>query len=105
MQKITEWVLSEPIHLNFAPHIGIDRNKKMSVVGDMFQRESHLTFLRYWDTAGKLKSLAQWRGKRNAQVDPKIPLEATLACGTHVDIGRVIAIRFILTTDEAISTD
>ena len=68
-------------------------------------RESHVSFLRYWDTAGKLKNLSQWRAKLNALKDPAVPLEATLACRTPTDAGRVLALYYMVVTEEAISAD
>ena len=80
----------------------VDRNKRMQNISEMFARDAHLTWTRYFTELAKCKNLAQWRARLNAV---KGPLEATLAARTPMECGRLLALMYMMSVDEVPTAD
>ena len=102
MTRISEWVLTEQAHLDFAKFCSVERNKKMAVLGDMFVKDRHITFTRYFGETGKCKSHAQWKGRLLAV---KVPLEAIHTVRTPSECGRLMALKYMSTIDTVPAAD
>ena len=92
MSKVSEWILTEPAHVEFAKYVSIERNKKMVGLNEMFAKEGHVSFTRYFAEAAKCKSLAQWKGRMLAV---ELPEDSVHGVRNQSDCGRLLALKFM----------
>ena len=102
MRKISEWVLTEEAHLEFSKVCNTERNKQMAKISDMFVRDRHITWVRYFNEMLKCKNFTQWKARLNAL---SCPPEGTLNLRTPMECGRLLALIFMKGLDVVPSAD
>ena len=68
----------------------------METVEVILNRETNLGFPAYFAEMGKAKTFEQWKSRAPAVF---IPSECVLACRCINDVGRLLAVAFMATTD------
>ena len=94
--KISDWVLNKEIHIRFAAYLNSSRNRRMATVEAIFTRETNLGFPAYFAEMGKAKTLEQWKSRALAVY---VPSDCVLACRCINDVGRLLAVAFMATTE------
>ena len=102
MEKVSEWMLTEDAHIAFANWCACEHNKRMQTISEMFARDRHLTWMRYFTELAKCKNLSQWRARLHAV---KCPIEGTMAARTPMECDRLLALMYMASVDEVPTAD
>ena len=97
MKKVSEWTLNEAAHIDFGKFCAYDRNAKFKQLSEKLARDSHMTFMCYFDIAAKTKNLPQWKARMNFV---GCPIESTIRVRTIPECGRIMALKYMCEKDE-----
>ena len=99
MAKMNDWFLNKEIHDRFALYMRCNRNRRMEAIEAAVARETLIGFPAYISEVGKAKNIEQWKSRALAV---HIPSECVLACRSINDVGRLLAMTFMATSENPI---
>ena len=99
MKAVTGWCLNARVHAEFIKFCRCVGNQRAQTTAALFRTSPDTTFPRYFGKLGKPKGLEQLKSRALAV---HVPSEAVLPCRSINDIGRLMALMFLVSASRGL---